>query len=48
MEIKKYAMFTLLGGAAVLAYMKYKDGSIQRTVRNVKPKVENVVDNLKK
>ena len=48
MEFKKYAMFTLLGGTAVLAYMKFRDGTIQRTIKNMKPKMDNVVDNLKK
>lgn len=45
MECKKSLMYALLGGSAVYGYMKYKDGSMERALKNMKPKFESAVKN---
>ena len=41
MDCKKCIMCTLLGGMAVYGYLKYKDGTLERTMKNIKPKIES-------
>lgn len=48
MNFKKSIMYTMIGGMAVYGYMKYKDGSITRTIKNMKPMMENMMNNIKK
>lgn len=48
MNFKKSIMYTMLGGMAVLGYMKYKDGTLERTMKNMKPMMESALENLKK
>ena len=46
--MKKGIMYTLLGGSLVLGYMLYRDGTITRTVKNLKPKLANSLERMKK
>jgi len=48
MNFKKSVMYTLLGGLSVLGYMKYKDGSMKKAVKKIKPKVEDALTSHKK
>lgn len=48
MDCKKCIMCTLLGGMAVYGYLKYKDGTLKRTMKNIKPKIESAIEDLKK
>ena len=48
LDCKKCIMCTLLGGMAVYGYLKYKDGTLERTMKNIKPKIESAVEGLKK
>ena len=48
MECKRCVMYALLGGLAVLGYLKYKDGTMDRMVKNMKPMMECALDELKK
>ena len=41
-------MCTLLGGMAVYGYLKYKDVTLERTMKNIKPKIESAIEDLKK
>lgn len=46
--MKKCIMYSMIGGLSVLGYMKYKDGSIQRMIKNMKPMMETMIEDLKK
>jgi len=48
MNLKKAMMYSMMGGMAVLGYLKYKDGTMERTIKNMKPMIESAIDNLKK
>ncbi len=48
MSLKNVIMYTMLGGMAVLGYLKYKDGTLERTIKNMKPMMESALENLKK
>lgn len=48
MECKKCIMYGMIGGLSVLAYLKYKDGTIDRMMKNMKPMMECALDELKK
>ena len=37
MELKKSMMYGMIGGLSVLAYIKYKDGTMDRMLKNMKP-----------
>lgn len=45
--MKKTMLAMMLGGATVFGYMKYKDGSIQRGIKNMKPKFKLMLENIK-
>ncbi len=45
---KRCMMCTLLGGMAVIVYLKYKDGTINRMIKNVKPVLVCTLDELRK
>lgn len=47
MDFKRSMMYTMIGGIAVLGYMKYKDGTITRTIKNIKPMMESMVNDIK-
>ena len=47
MECKRCIMYTMLGGAVVLGYLKYKDGTMNRMIKNMKPMVECALQELK-
>jgi len=47
-ECKKNLMYAMLGGMAVLGYLKYKDGSMERMMKNMKPMAECALEELKK
>ena len=42
LDCKKCIMCTLLGGMAVYGYLKYKDGTLERS------KIESAIEDLKK
>ncbi len=48
MECKKCIMCAMLGGLTILGYMKYKDGSMDRMMKNIKPMLECALEELKK
>lgn len=48
MNLKKSIMYTMIGGMAVLGYMKYKDGTITRTIKNMKPMMESMINDIMK
>lgn len=48
MECKKCMMYGMLGGMIVFGYLKYKDGSIERMMKNMKPMAECALEELKK
>lgn len=48
MECKNAIMYTMLGGLSVLMYLKYKDGTMDRMMKNMKPMMECALDELKK
>lgn len=48
MELKKSMMYGMIGGLSVLAYIKYKDGSMDRMMKNMKPMMECALHELKK
>lgn len=48
MECKKCMMYVMLGGMMTWAYLKYKDGSMERMMKNMKPMAECALDELKK
>ena len=48
MSFKKGVMYTMLGGLAVIGYLKYKDGTLERTMKNMKPMMESALENLRK
>ena len=48
LDCKKCIMCPLLGGMAVYGYLKYKDGTLERTMKNIKPKIESAIEDLKK
>ena len=41
-------MYMMLGGMVALGYMKYKDGSMDRMMKNIKPMMECALEELKK
>ena len=41
-------MYGMIGGLSVLAYIKYKDGSMDRMMKNMKPMMECALHELKK
>lgn len=45
--MKKTMIGMMLGGAAVFGYMKYMDGSIQRGIKNMKPKFKLMLENIR-
>ena len=45
--MKKTMIGMMLGGAAMFGYMKYMDGSIQRGIKNMKPKFKLMLENIK-
>ena len=48
MECKRCVMYMVLGGMVALGYMKYKDGSMNRMMKNIKPMMECALEELKK
>ena len=48
MECKKCVMYMMLGGIVALGYMKYKDGSMNRMMKNIKPMMDCALEELKK
>ena len=48
MNFKKTMLYTMMGGMAVLGYLKYKDGTMERTIKNMKPMIDSAIENLKK
>ena len=48
MSLKNGIMCTMLGGLAVIGYLKYKDGTLERTIKNMKPMMDSTLENLKK
>ena len=48
MNFKKGIMYTMIGGLGVYGYMKYKDGSITRMIKNIRPMMNDTIENLKK
>jgi hypothetical protein len=47
MKMKTGLAFLLAGAGAVLAYQKYKDGSMNRTFNKVKQQAQNKLENMK-
>ncbi len=47
MNLKKEVMFSIIGAMALYGYMKYRDGSIERAIKNMKPMMEMKLDDLK-
>lgn len=45
--MKKTMIGMMLGGVAMFGYMKYMDGSIQRGIKNMKPKFKLMLENIK-
>lgn len=41
-------MYAMMGGMAMYGYMKCKDGTLKRTIRNIKPMMESMINDLKK
>ena len=48
MNFKRAMVYTIAGMAGVIGYMKYKDGTLERTIKNMKPMIESTIENLKK
>ena len=48
MSFKKGMLLTMMGGMMVYGYMKYKDGTMSRAIKNMKPMMESMMENLKK
>ena len=48
MECKKCMMYGMLGGMVMFGYLKYKDGTIERMIKNMKPMAECALEELKK
>lgn len=48
MSLKNGIIYTMLGGIAILGYLKYKDGTLERAIKNMKPMMENALENLRK
>ena len=46
MSLKNMMMYTMIGGMAVYGYMKYKDGSLKRTMKNMKPMMQSMINEL--
>ena len=45
--MKKSIVYGMIGGMMVLGYMKYKDGSMQRAIKNVRPMIESAINKIK-
>lgn len=45
--MKKTIIGMILGGTMIFGYMKYNDGSIQRGIKNIKPKFRLILENIK-
>ncbi len=48
MDFKKNMLCAMMGGMIIYTYMKCKDGTIKRTIKNMKPMMENAINELKK
>ena len=48
MEFKRNMMYAMMGGMIAVGYMKYKDGTLKRAIKNAKPMMENMINDLKK
>lgn len=46
--MKKCMMYGMMGGIMVLMYVKYKDGTIKRIMKNMKPMMECALEEIKK
>jgi len=48
MDCKKSLMYMMIGAFAIYGYLKYKDGTIERAIKNMKPMMECAVEELTK
>ena len=46
--MKKSLLYGMLGGLMVVGYMKYMDGTLERTIKNMKPMLESALNDLKR
>ena len=47
MSLKNSILCTVIGGAAVIGYLKYKDGTLERYIKNMKPMMKSALEDLK-
>ena len=45
--MKNYILGTMIGGIAVLAYISYKDGAMERFMKNIKPRLQLLIEDMK-
>ena len=46
--MKKSLIYGMIGGMMVVGYMKYKDGTLERAIKNMKPMLNCAMNSLKK
>lgn len=45
--MKKYMMLSIITSLGIFMYIKYKDGSMKRIAKNIKPMIECAIEELK-
>ena len=46
--MKKGVLYSMMGGLIFYGYLKYKDGTLERYIKNMKPMIESTINDLKK